>query len=230
MLTRDDTILLRTLPIEIQTPFYQTIWARLVYMFVLLLVMLYISWRIYRRVQMGKQRIAQEKNEEIRQQQLRILQLENEKAQYDLQNKSRELSNVLLNEANRKEWNQEILNEIHRIMDCLSNDRFTEATGRMQNLQNRLSRNGETNVDWKRFEENFDMVNNGFIERLKERYPWMSKQERKLCVYIKMGLINKEIAPLMNISVRGVEMMRYRLRTKMNLDSQTNLSQFFNTL
>ena len=230
MLTRDDTILSRTLPIEIQTPFYQTIWARLVYMFVLLLVMLYISWRIYRRVQMGKQRIAQEKNEEIRQQQLRILQLENEKAQYDLQNKSRELSNVLLNEANRKEWNQEILNEIHRIMDCLSNDRLTEAKGRMQNLQNRLSRNGETNVDWKRFEENFDMVNNGFIERLKERYPWMSKQERKLCVYIKMGLINKEIAPLMNISVRGVEMMRYRLRTKMDLDSQTNLSQFFNTL
>ena len=52
----------------------------------------------------------------------------------------------------------------------------------------------------------------------------------RLCVYIKMGLINKEIAPLMNISVRGVEMMRYRLRTKMNLDSQTNLSQFFNTL
>ena len=161
---------------------------------------------------------------------MRILQLENEKAQYDLQNKSRELSNVLLNEANRKEWNQEILNEIHRIMDCLSNDRLTEAKGRMQNLQNRLSRNGETNVDWKRFEENFDMVNNGFIERLKERYPWMSKQERKLCVYIKMGLINKEIAPLMNISVRGVEMMRYRLRTKMDLDSQTNLSQFFNTL
>lgn len=230
MLTRDDTILSRTLPIEIETPFYQTIWARLIYIFVLFLLMLYISWRIYRRVQAGKQRIAQEKNEEIRQQQLRILQLENEKAQYDLQNKSRELSNALLNEANRKEWNQEILSEIRRIVDCMNSDRLVEAKGRMQNLQNRLSRNGETNVDWKRFEENFDMVNNHFIQRLQEQYPWMSKQERKLCVYIKMGLMTKEIAPLMNITVRGVEMMRYRLRTKMNLDSGTNLQQHFNAL
>ena len=107
---------------------------------------------------------------------------------------------------------------------------MVEAQGRMQNLQNRLSRNSETNVDWKRFEENFDIVNNQFIERLQTRYPWMSKQERKLCVYIKMGLMTKEIAPLMNLSTRGVEMMRYRIRAKMELDSQTNLKQFFNTI
>lgn len=230
MLTRDDNIITRTLPFEIQTPFYWTVWAKLVYLLLLALLASYIAWRIYRRVQAGKQRIAQEKNEEIRRQQVRILQLENEKAQYDLQNKSRELSSALLNEANRKEWNQEILSEIRRIMDCMNNDRIIEAKGRMQNLQNRLSRNSETNVDWQRFEENFDIVNNGFIERLKEHYPWMSKQERKLCVYIKMGLMTKEIAPLMNISVRGVEMMRYRIRAKMNLDSQSNLKQHFNSL
>lgn len=230
MLGRNDSIISRTISFEIQTPFYKTVGAKILYALFLLLIAAYIAWRIYRHVQAGKQRIAQEKNEEIHQQQIRILQLENEKAQYDLRNKSRELSNALLNETNRKEWNQEIITEIRRIVDCLNDNRIVEAKGRMQNLQSRLSRNGESHVDWKRFEENFDLVNDRFIEHLQQRYPWMSKQERKLCVYIKMGLITKEIAPLMNISVRGVEMMRYRIRAKMGLDSQTNLKQFFNNL
>jgi DNA-binding CsgD family transcriptional regulator len=55
----------------------------------------------------------------------------------------------------------------------------------------------------------------------------MSKQERRLCVYIHMGLSSKEIAPLMNVSVRGIEMMRYRIRTKMDIDSTLSLKQHF---
>ena len=58
----------------------------------------------------------------------------------------------------------------------------------------------------------------------------MNKQERRLCVYIKMGLMTKEIAPLMNLSTRSVEMMRYRLRDKMQLDRQANLKQYFEQL
>ena len=55
----------------------------------------------------------------------------------------------------------------------------------------------------------------------------MNKQERKLCVYIYMGLQTKEIAPLLNLSNRGVEMMRYRTRRKMELDAQANLKAYF---
>lgn len=230
MLSRSDRVIARTLPIQIRMPFYRTAGAKAVYALLLLAGIALAVWRIRRRMQAGKQRIAREKNEEIRQQQVRILQLENEKAQFDLQNKSRELSRALLTEANRKEWNSEVLSEIRRAVDCLNDNKVVEARGRMQNLQNRLSRNSESSVDWKRFEENFDMVNNQFVTRLKTAYPWMTKQERKLCVYIRMGLLTKEIAPLMNISVRGVEMMRYRLRTKMNLEAHTDLHRFFNAL
>ena len=58
----------------------------------------------------------------------------------------------------------------------------------------------------------------------------MNKQERRLCVYIKMGLQTKEIAPLLNMTTRGVEMIRYRLRQKMELDSDINLKQYFNEM
>ena len=191
------------------------------------LFLLLLSWKIYRNVQRSKMMLEEKKNKEISQQQMRILQLENEKAQFDLRNKSQELSNILLSEANRKEWNENVLNEMRRIIECLNNDRIAEAKGKLQHLQNRIARNGEKSINWKRFEENFDIVNNQFITRLTKLYPWMSKQERRLCVYIHMGLSSKEIAPLLNLSTRGIEMMRYRIRSKMNVDSAISLKQHF---
>ena len=80
------------------------------------------------------------------------------------------------------------------------------------------------------FEDNYDLVNDQFIRRLKQSFPWMNKQERRLAVYIRMGLTSKEIAPLLNISTRGVDMMRYRMREKMELPAHTALKQYFNEL
>ena len=55
----------------------------------------------------------------------------------------------------------------------------------------------------------------------------MNKNERKLCAYIHMGLLTKEIAPLLHMTTRGVEMMRYRMRKKMGLDEQANMKEYF---
>lgn len=225
--TSTGQITTRSLPIVLEYPYYLTWWAKSIYLLCLIGIIGLVIRNIYQRVQRSKRQLAEAKNQEISQQQMRILQLENEKAQFDLRNKSQELSNLLLSEANRKEWNEDVLNEIRRIIDCLNNDRIAEAKGKMQHLQNRIARNGEKTINWKRFEENFDIVNNQFITRLTNLYPWMSKQERRLCVYIHMGLSSKEIAPLMNVTVRGIEMMRYRIRTKMDIDSTLSLKQHF---
>ena len=225
--TLNGQIITRSIPIQLEYPFYLIWWAKGIYAIVLICILSLIAWRIHKKVQKSKKRLAEEKNQEIYQQQVRILQLENEKAQFDLRNKSQELSNMLLSEANRKEWNEDVLNEIRRIVDYLNNDRIAEAKGKIQQLQNRLARNEETSINWKRFEENFDIVNNQFITRLTKHYPWMSKQERRLCVYIHIGLSSKEIAPLLNISTRAVEMMRYRIRNKMQIDSSISLKQYF---
>lgn len=225
--TLNGEIITRNVPIQLEYPFYFTWWAKILYILLVICILSLVIWKIYRNVQDSKKRLAEEKNKEINQQQMRILQLENEKAQFDLRNKSQELSNMLLSEANRKEWNEDVLNEIRRIVDYLNNDRIAEAKGKIQHLQHRLARNEETSVNWKRFEENFDIVNNQFISRLSKHYPWMNKQERRLCVYIHIGLSSKEIAPLLNISIRAVEMMRYRIRNKMQIDSSISLKQHF---
>lgn len=228
--THEGNIVSRSLPIYLEYPWYLTWWAKGIYALLLISILNYIGWRIYRSVQKSKRRLTEQKNEEIYQQKLRILQLENEQAQQDLRNKSQELSNILLSEANRKEWNEQVLMEIRRIVECINEDKIAEAKGKIQHLQHRLARNGEKNINWKRFEENFDIVNNQLITRLMSLYPWMSKQERRLCVYIHMGLTTKEMAPLMNVSVRGIEMMRYRLRSKMQIDSNISLKQYFSEI
>ena len=75
-------------------------------------------------------------------------------------------------------------------------------------------------------QSSFDAIHNDFFKKLEARYPQLSYKDKMLCAYLKMNLISKEIAPLLNISVRGVEISRYRLRKKLNLDEKTNLADF----
>ncbi|MBI1227739.1 MAG: carbohydrate kinase [Bacteroidetes bacterium] len=82
------------------------------------------------------------------------------------------------------------------------------------------------NQAWQGFEEHFDLLNDGFIKKLKKRFPTLSMQELKLSVYLKMKLTTKEIAQRLSLSARGVETGRYRLRKKLGIESGENLVAF----
>ncbi len=69
-----------------------------------------------------------------------------------------------------------------------------------------------------------------FINRLKEKYPDLTTNDHRLCAYLRMNLSTKEIAALSNISPRGVEGSRYRLRKKMDLPNELNLNEFMNEI
>lgn len=84
----------------------------------------------------------------------------------------------------------------------------------------------EVEKDWNKFEEHFNNVHNDFLKRLKENYPQLSPTYLRLCSLLKLDLSTKEIASLMNISQRGVEKARSRLRKKMELSPDENLNQY----
>lgn len=88
----------------------------------------------------------------------------------------------------------------------------------------------ETNIehddDLQNFQSTFGSVHHNFFKSLEEAYPELNNKDKLLCAYIKMNLLSKEIAPLLNISVRGVEISRYRLRRKLNLGEGDNLAEF----
>ena len=80
--------------------------------------------------------------------------------------------------------------------------------------------------DWEKFEIHFDQVHEDFLKKIRKKYPELTPKDLRLCAYLKMNLSSKEIAPILNISVRGVEISRYRLRKKMNLPRDANLNDF----
>ena len=72
-------------------------------------------------------------------------------------------------------------------------------------------------------------MNHNFMKNLGQKHPDLSFNERMMCAYLKMNLSSKEIAPLLNISIRGVETIRYRLRKKFELDREINLIDYLNS-
>ena len=80
--------------------------------------------------------------------------------------------------------------------------------------------------DWERFEHHFDQVHGDFLDRIRDEFSDLTPQDQKLCAYLRLNLNTKEIAQLMSISVRGVEMARYRLRKRLGMDTEQNLSKF----
>ena len=68
------------------------------------------------------------------------------------------------------------------------------------------------------------------MAKLKERYPDLSPSEQQMCALLRLKLSTKEIATVKNISPASVKVMRHRLRKKMNLNSEINLSEFLDTL
>ena len=77
------------------------------------------------------------------------------------------------------------------------------------------------------FESSFNEVHEKFLLKLKADFPELSPADLKLAAYLKMNLTSKEIAPLFNISLRGLENKRYRLRKKLQLPNDANLLDFF---
>jgi ligand-binding sensor domain-containing protein/DNA-binding CsgD family transcriptional regulator len=73
---------------------------------------------------------------------------------------------------------------------------------------------------------NLKLSQQGFFKALKEKYPELTPNDLRLCSYLRMNFTTKEIAQLLNISTRGVEISRHRLRKKLNLNQEENLFEF----
>ena len=131
-----------------------------------------------------------------------IFALQSENLKSDLKNKTAELSAMILNVVDKNTILNNIKNELLDISDLMKNA-DEQGKKRMKKLISMISENLERDDYWKKFEENFNDVHDSFFKKLTEKYPSISKTDRKLCVFLKMDLSTKEIAQLMNISYRG---------------------------
>ena len=160
-----------------------------------------------------------------------IVTLKNQQLEHDLRHKSQELSHTTANIMRKNEILIDLIASLHKIDDNVNDQMPSEKISKqIRHLQKQIQENIEHDNDWHRFEENFDVVYENFLGRLSKSFPQLNVTDRRLCAYLKMGLSSKEIAPLLNMSVRSVEMTRYRLRKKMGLERDTNLTVFLQQL
>ena len=148
--------------------------------------------------------------------------MRNEKLENDLVNKSEELSNIALSLIKRSESLSKIKQDLELIKPV--NDSKIQI---YSSIIKQIERNISDKKDWKLFQTNFNEVHEVFFKKLMELFPNLTHGDLGLAAYLRMNLSSKEIAQLLNITPRSVELKRYRLRKKMELDGEQGLSEFF---
>ncbi len=99
-----------------------------------------------------------------------------------------------------------------------------------QKMNTLLANHLDTEGDWKMFLIKFEQKHKSFFKTLKSQHPQLTNNDLRLCACLKLNMETKDIASLMNLSVRAVENNRYRLRKKLNLSSSDNLNEYFLTI
>ena len=93
-----------------------------------------------------------------------------------------------------------------------------------------INKNIKGNEDWEFFEKAFNNADKDFLKKVKESHPSLTHNDLRLCAFLRLNLLSKEIAPLLNISVRSVEIKRYILRKKLNLSRERSIVDYLMNL
>lgn len=218
----------------IQPPFYRSVWAYIIYLGAIISFVIGNVFFIQRRVSLAKQQEEEKHLKALREQELtfreqallaekEIINLKNESLQSEVVHKNKELANTTLHLIHKNK----ILNAIKAQLNGLLESNMAQAKKtQIDSLIYKINRELKNEKFQEVFDDYFDDVHQDFISRLKDRHTNLSPRELRLCAYLKMNLSTKEIAPLMNISIRGVEIGRYRLRKKLELERDDNLIDY----
>ena len=204
----------------IAKPWYLRTSSLVIYFFsaILLLIIINILHRNYFKSKQEKILKQKEKELEIKQleNEQQLMHFKNLDLQKDIDSKNRELGLSTMNLIKRNELLGTIKKELGG----------TKKIEDISNVIKLINNNLNTSDDWKLFEEAFKNTDKGFMKKLKSEHTNLTSNDLRLCTYLRLNLSSKEIAPLLNISIRSVEVKRYRLRKKLNLPHEASLSSY----
>lgn len=152
-----------------------------------------------------------------------LMLIKNQQLQAENRTKAEEIANSTMELVHKNKMLLDVKDTLKQIQK--END-LDIRNSTIKNILRKIDRDLDNDENWIVFEKNFDEVHENFLNRLKEEHPLLTSKDLRLCAYLRMSLSSKEIAPLLRISVRSVEISRYRLRKKLNLPHQTSLSDY----
>lgn len=154
-----------------------------------------------------------------------IIRAENGLLKEKLEFKTKELTINTMNMIHHNEFINSLIPDLRKLNQL-------DTTNRKQVLLNiikNINLHNKTNL-WEDFNKTFTEVNNSFFESLNQKHSNLTPKDRKLAALLKLDLSTKDIAAITHMSVRGVESARHRLRIKLGLSPEINLSNYFQEL
>ncbi|MFK7936679.1 MAG: triple tyrosine motif-containing protein [Saprospiraceae bacterium] len=218
----------------IDPPFYKTYYAKVFY-FILAGLLLFQVLRFQRsRYKKQANQIEEKRKQELAEKQQKLVEIEQRKEQEVLQLKEEKIQSELLhlnsllaastmNLVVKNEFIETIKDELKQVKEIGKN---IETKSALEKIVKKIDATLRVQEDWDQFEHHFNQVHGDFLNRLRNKFHDLTPNEQKLCAFLRLNLNTKDIANLMGISLRGVEIARYRLRKKLDLQKGQNLSKF----
>ncbi|MEO6038013.1 MAG: triple tyrosine motif-containing protein, partial [Saprospiraceae bacterium] len=217
-----------TFAFRIHPPWYASLPAKGGYLLLFLWALVGLLRRQHSRFEQEKTALAATFQQESAEQQRivarneqEITRLRAEKLESEVQHKNQELALATMHLVQKGEILTTLQEKLEKTLQKKQPVQTLHED--IQRIIRTLQFDTQLDADWEHFAIHFDSVHGDFLKRLRERYPQTSPNDLRLCAYLRMNLSTKEIANLLNISVRGVEGSRYRLRKKLGLPGDANL-------
>ncbi|MDO6519866.1 triple tyrosine motif-containing protein [Zobellia uliginosa] len=205
----------------IARPFYLSNIALLAYALLIfgLGFLVHKSYKTYYRRQNRKAMLESQREMQLKyiKSEQEMIRLTNEKLNQEIESKNRELAISTMSLVKRNELLRRVKKELKK-----SDDTFNKTHPVIKLIDKNLN----SSKDRKIFMEAFNNTDREFLTRAKELHPNLSSNDLKFCAYLRLNLSSKEIAPLLNISVKSVEVRRSRLRKKLDLKRETKLTDY----
>lgn len=209
-----------TYTFTIEKPWYATNLALFLYLLILISIGYSINKSYQKYYKTQEQKLIEENNllleiKELESEQ-QLMKVRNDQLSQDVDSKSRELAVSTMSLIKKDELLALIKEDLNKTSD--------EASSRsIKSVITTINKNITEDNTWNVFKEAFDNADKDFLKKVKNAHNSLTPNDLRLCAYLRLNLSSKEIAPLLNISVRSVEIKRYRLRKKMDLPHEQSL-------
>ena len=203
-------------------PWYATNFALFIYFLLALYMAYFINKKYKNYYNRQREKLIEENNLLLEINELensrQLMLVKNEQLTKDVDIKNKELAVSTMNLIKKNELLTLIKDDLNKTSD--------EGNRSLKSVISTITKNINEEDSWNVFKEAFDTADKDFLKKIKQAHTSLTPNDLRLCAYLRLNLSSKEIAPLLNISVRSVEIKRYRLRKKMDLSHEKGLVEY----
>lgn len=215
--------------IVITPPFWRTNWFQFLATLTLLslgifVFRFYVRQReilLHQRILESEQEVLNLKNAHLESEQL-ILNLQNDKLATEIETKNNELVSKAIQIAHKNELLVSIKDSIENIKTAEDSERQKQIRSLIRLLESEI----ENKANWEQFISYFDQANHKFVTELQAKHPQLTSNDLRMCALTRLNMSNKEMATALNITIKAVEKSRYRLKKRLNLTPDDDLTQY----